>query len=109
MLKEHKVALAQEEDLQAITKQLDKEEQERHQQRVKEIANSAAEAQLFFRCLHDHEAGEAGTVVRAYIKTWAATYGVDLEEVRRRREDGERLHRELMAEADENTTNKGKG
>lgn len=109
MLKEHKVALAQEEDLQAITKQLDKEEQERHQQRVKEIANSAAEAQLFYSCLHDHEAGEAGIVVRAYIKTWAATYGVDLEEVRRRKEESTHLRKELMAETDEDTTKKGKG
>jgi len=109
MLKEHKVALAQEEDLQEITKQLDKKEQERHQQRVKEIAKSAAEAQLFYSCLHDHEAGEAGTVVRAYIKAWAAAYGVDLEEVRRRKEKSTLLCKALMAESDEDTTKKGKG
>ena len=37
MLKEHKVALAEEVDLKTITNQLEKEELERHQQRVKEI------------------------------------------------------------------------
>ena len=101
MLKEHKVALAQEEDLQTITKRLEKEEQERHQQRVKEISASAAEAQLFYNCLQDHSATEVNVIARAYIKTWAATYGVDLEAVRRRREEGERLHKALMESADE--------
>lgn len=101
MLKEHKVALAKEEDLQAITKRMEKEEQERHQQRVKQISNSAAEAQLFYNCLNDPEAGEAGIVVRAYVKAWAATYNVDLDEVRRRKEDAERLPKELMESAEE--------
>ena len=107
MLKEHKVALTEEEDLQTITKRLEKEEQERHQQRVKEISNSAAEAQLFYNCLQDHNAAEVGVIARAYIKTWAATYGVDLEAVQRRREEGEKLHKELMENAEEDTK-KGK-
>ena len=108
MLKEHKVALAAEEDLQAITKQLEKEELERHQQRVKQISNSAAEAQLFYGCLNDPEAGEAGIVVRAYIKAWAAKYGVDLDEMRRRKAEEENLHKVLM-EAAEDEKKKGKG
>lgn len=108
MLKEHKVGLAEEVDLQAITKQLEKEEQERHQQRVKQIGNSAAEAQLFFNCLNDPEAGEAGLVVRAYIKAWAATYGVDLEEVRRRKEEAEQLHRALIEDT-EDEKKRGRG
>ena len=101
MLKEHKVALAEEVDLQTITKQLENEEHERHQQRIKQISNSAAEAQLFYGCLNDPEAGEAGMVVRAYIKAWAAKYGVDLDEVRRRKEEEENIHRELMADTED--------
>ena len=108
MLKEHKVALAEEVDLKTITNQLEKEELERHQQRVKEISASAAEAQLFYSCLQDHNATEVNVIARAYIKTWAATYGVDLEAVQRRREEGEKLHKELMASAEEDTKKKGK-
>lgn len=101
MLKEHKVALAEEVDLKTITNELEKAEQERHQQRVKQINSSAAEAQLFYNCLHDPDAKEAGTVVRAYIKTWAASYGVDLDEVRRRKREEGKLSRDLMKAADE--------
>lgn len=107
MLKEHKVALAEEIDLKTITNQLEKEEQERHQQRVKEISNSAAEAQLFYSCLQDHNAAEVGVIARAYIKTWAATYGVDLEAVQRRREEREKLYKELI-NVEEDTKKKGK-
>lgn len=99
MLKEHKVALAEETDLQTITKQLEKEEQERHQQRVKEISSSAAEAQLFYNCLQDHNATEVNVIARAYIKTWAASYGVDLDAVRKRKEEAEKMSKELMAAA----------
>ena len=106
MLKEHKVALAEDADLQTITKRLEKEEQERHQQRVKEISSSAAEAQLFYGCLNDPEAGEAKIVVQAYIKAWAATYGVDLDAVRQRREETERITEEILANAKETATRK---
>lgn len=99
MLKEHKVALAEEVDLQAITKQLEKEEQERHQLRVKEISSSAAEAQLFYSCLQDHNATEVNVIARAYIKSWAATYGVDLDAVRKCKEEAEKMSKELMAAA----------
>ncbi len=98
MLKEHKVALAEDVDLQTITRRLDREEQERHQQRVKEIANSANEAQLFYNCLHDHGTEEAGIVARAYVKAWAAEYGVDLDDVRKRKEATKRMLRELTEE-----------
>lgn len=101
MLKEHKVALAQEEDLNAITKHLEKEENERHQQRVKEIAASAAEAQLFATCLQDHKTAEVNVIARAYVKSWAAAYGIDLDAVRKRKREEGKLSRQLMKAADE--------
>ena len=99
MLKEHKIGLAEGEDLEQITRRLEKEERERHDRIAKQISSSAAQAQLFYGCLNDPEAGEAGMVVRAYIKAWAATYDIDLDEVRRKREETARLAEELTREA----------
>lgn len=96
MLQEHKEALIREQDVKEITKRLDREEQERHQQRVKDIANSERQAILFYECLVDKDAGEAGTIARAYVKTWAAKLGIDLDELRKQKEKDARQLHELM-------------
>lgn len=99
MLEEHKEALVTEKDIEEVTKRLEREEQDRHQQRVKDITSSAKQAVLFRECLTDKEAGEAGTIARAYVKTWATTLGIDLDELRKKKEeDTIQLHKLMKVE-----------
>lgn len=99
MLTEHKKALIESADLRAVTYQLEKEEQERHQQRLKQITSSEAEARLILNCLQDPEAAEAGMVARAYIKVWAAKMGIDLEKLQEQQKELNDLCKTLMKEA----------
>lgn len=101
MLKEHKLALIYEEDLKQTTKRLEDEERERHQQRLKEIASSEKQAQLFLDCVADPEATEAAVIARAYCKTWAASYGIDLEELRQKKLEERQQVTKLMEEINE--------
>ena len=99
MLQEHKKALIFGQDLRTITNDLQQEERDMHQQRLKAISDSETQALLFYECLKDAEAGEAGTIARSYMKTWAAKLGIDLEELRKRKDQETKKLQEIL-EAD---------
>lgn len=101
MLREHKLALMTQTDLKQVSTRLTELEQARHRAALQEIESSEKQARLFLDCLQDPAAGEAGTIARAYCKAWAASYGVDLEALKREQKEKEEQQQEVMARLQE--------